>query len=77
MQEAQDMNEILVMAAYGPPLGEGKYDLDFAAGGGNVGDASLVDLLTKNNVSVGIFSAFWNQVVMPKRILNKKSTNSR
>ena len=42
MQEAQDMNEILVMAAHGPPLGEGKYDLDFAAGGGNVGDASLV-----------------------------------
>ena len=73
MQEAQDMNEILVMAAHGPPLGEGKYDLDFAAGGGNVGDASLVDLLTKNNVSVGIFSHILESGGNAKTDLKQKS----
>ena len=78
MQEAQDMNEILVMAAHGPPLGEGKYDLDFAAGGGNVGDASLVDLLTKNNVSVGIFSHILESGGNAKTDLKQKSRqNSR
>ena len=50
MQEAQNMNEIFVVAAHGPPLGQGKYDLDYAVGGGNVGDEKLVDIITKYNV---------------------------
>jgi len=56
MSEAQNMNEIFVLASHGPPLGKGKYDLDFAAGGENVGDPQLVDLVRKHNVPVGIFS---------------------
>ena len=56
MSDAQNMNEIFVLASHGPPLGKGKYDLDFAAGGGNVGDPKLVELIKKYDVSVGIFS---------------------
>lgn len=73
MKEAQNLNEILVLAAHGPPLGKGKYDLDYANGGGNVGDESLRKLIEERHVPVGIFSHILESGGNAKTDINQKS----
>jgi hypothetical protein len=46
----------VVFLCHGPPRGEGRQALDFAAEGGNVGDALLADWLAEEKIPFGIFS---------------------
>jgi hypothetical protein len=73
MKEAQNLNEIFVLAAHGPPLGKGKHDLDYAVGGGNVGDDHLRQLIEDYNVHVGIFSHILESGGNAKTDISKKS----
>jgi Icc-related predicted phosphoesterase len=73
MKDSQNMNEIFVLASHGPPLGKGNYDLDFAAGGGNVGDENLKKLIEDYNIPVGIFSHILESGGNAKTDISKKS----
>ncbi len=46
----------LVLLGHASPKGAGKTSIDFAAEGGNVGDAKLTGFLKSNNVPFGVFS---------------------
>ena len=45
-----------VLLGHASPKGTGKTAIDFAAEGGNVGDAKLTGFLKSNNINFGIFS---------------------
>jgi Icc-related predicted phosphoesterase len=46
----------MVFLCHGPPRGKGREALDFAAEGGNVGDALLADWLAEQKIHFGLFS---------------------
>tara|TARA_Y100001954_G_scaffold236380_1_gene296816 strand:- start:1425 stop:2564 length:1140 start_codon:yes stop_codon:yes gene_type:complete len=73
MTDSKNMGEFYALAAHGPPRGEGRYDLDYAAGGGNVGDERLAELISKHNVRLGLFSHILEAGANAKTSMDKAS----
>lgn len=53
---AKEAKTPVVLVSHGPPRGEGSQALDFATGGGNVGDAQIPQLIKDGNIAFGVAS---------------------
>ncbi len=53
---AKEAKSPVVLVAHGPPHGEGSQALDYATGGGNVGDEEVARALRDGNIPFGVFS---------------------
>ncbi len=56
IRAAKEAKSPVVMVAHGPPHGEGSQALDYASGGGNVGDEEVARAIRDGNIPFGVFS---------------------
>ncbi|MGQ0504015.1 MAG: metallophosphoesterase family protein [Myxococcaceae bacterium] len=78
---AKEAKNPVVLVAHGPPHGEGSQALDYATGGGNVGDEDVARAIRDGNIPFGVFSnikeAGARATDLPGTTLIKQSTPAK
>lgn len=56
VREAKEQKTPVMLVSHGPPHGKGELALDYANGGGNVGDEQITKAIADANIAFGVFS---------------------